>query len=676
VTEARLQPLLHDLASCVAAPGVLLTSADGQLRPGGVSGWYVGDVRLLDRWELSVAGSDLDLVRADLAGASRHSFSYVARSLGDPGSHDPTVRLERSRVLDDDAVHEEILVESTAQAPVEVVVRIDLGGDLAAMTRVKQGCTGDRATASAVPGGLRWGSEDGNVEVTSDPPAEAEPATGRLTWRFTLARGERRGVTVRAVSAKESLFAAGRPGGWRADVSASDLRVERAVRQGLSDLAGLLLDDEGDQFVAAGSPWFLTLFGRDSLWAARMLVPADPALALSTLRVLARRQGRADDPATEEQPGKILHEVRPGVLDLGSKLLPPVYYGSVDATPLFVCTLADAADWGADPEQVRALLPAARACLEWVLTQSQATGWLAYVDHTGVGLANQGWKDSDDAVQFADGRLAEPPISLVEVQAYAHEAAVRGGALLAAYGEEPVPGLAGWAADLRTRFATAFWVDTPEGGHAAIALDRDGRPADSLTSNVGHLLGTGLLEPGATDRLAALLVDPRLDSGFGLRTLASDSPRFAPLSYHGGSVWPHDTAIAVRGLAADGRLDEAARLTRGLVVAAEGFGYRLPELWGGDAADRVAHPAAYPAACRPQAWAAAAPLACLVALTGLRPDPVARTLTHPARTSDLLGAWSLHGLRLGEDRFDVHVAADGAIRVGLPDRSPIDVHVT
>ena len=177
-------------------------------------------------------------------------------------------------------------------------------------------------------------------------------------------------------------------------------------------LAGLLLDDAGDRFLAAGSPWFLTLFGRDSLWAARMLAPLDPGLVLSTLRVLARRQGSVDDPSTEEQPGKILHEVREQVLDLGEQRLPPLYYGTVDATPLFVCALADAAAWGADRDEVRALLPAARACLEWVLEQSAATGWLAYVDHTGEGLSNQGWKDSHDGIQFADGRLAQAPISL------------------------------------------------------------------------------------------------------------------------------------------------------------------------------------------------------------------------------------------------------------------------
>jgi glycogen debranching enzyme len=457
-------------------------------------------------------------------------------------------------------------------------------------------------------------------------------------------------------------------------VEAVDVRLQRTARQSLADLAGLLLRDGDDRFLAAGSPWFLTLFGRDSLWAARMMVPFDTGLALSTLRTLARRQGRVEDHATEEQPGKILHEVRAGDLDLGEQVLPPLYYGSVDATPLFVCTLADAHDWGADPDEVRGLLPAARGCLEWLLAQSGGSGWLRYVDHTGRGLSNQGWKDSHDSIQFADGRLAAPPIALSEVQAYAHEAAVRGAALLTAFGEEPVPGLADWAAGLRTRFASAFWVDTADGGHVAVALDRDGRQADSVTSNMGHLLGTGILDAEHTARVADLLADPRLDSGFGLRTLASDSPRFSRLSYHGGTVWPHDTAISVRGLTAAGRLDAAAGLTAGLVRAAEGVAYRLPELYGGDAAVDVPFPAAYPASCRPQAWSAAAPLAALVALTGVVADASAGLVTHPERTSARLGEFTVRGLRVGEESFDVHVAADGTVRVHPEPGSSLRVH--
>lgn len=674
----QLQPLLHDLASCVAAPGVLLTALDGQLRRGGVSGWYVGDTRLLDRWEVSVEDSALDVVRAERRGTSRHAFSYVARSVGDLSTPDPTVRIDRVRRLAEDRVVEELTVESTGGEPVEVVLHVDLGTDLAPMPEIKQGRSGARVRPTTVPGGLEWTSSEGSVRVVADSSSGTvvDAGSGRLSWRLTVDRGSPQTVSLRATTSVPALFAGGRPQPWSTAVDATDARLRRVARQGLSDLAGLLLRDGDDRFLAAGSPWFLTLFGRDSLWAARMLVPLDAGLALSTLRTLARRQGRTEDPSTEEQPGKILHEVRRETLDLGEQRLPPLYYGSVDATPLFVCVLADAVQWGADRDQVRELVPALRGCLEWILAQSAATGWLTYVDHTGEGLSNQGWKDSHDSIQFADGRLAEPPISLSEVQAYAHEAVVRGAALLAGLGAEPVPGLDEWAAELRDRFARDFWVDDADGGHVAVALDRRGDRVDSLASNLGHLLGTGLLGEDATKRVASLLGDPRLDSGFGLRTLSAASPRFSRLSYHGGTVWPHDTAIAVRGLAAEGRFDEAAALAAGLVDAAEAFEDRLPELYGGDAADDVEQPSAYPAACRPQAWSAAAPIACLVALTGLRADAASATLRHPSHTSGRLGAWSLRGLRLGENAFDVGVEPDGRVVVTLPPGSPLRVEVS
>ncbi|MBS2939174.1 amylo-alpha-16-glucosidase [Nocardioides sp. J2M5] len=673
-----LQPLLHDLASCVAAPGVLLGSPDGQLRRGGVSGWYVADTRLLDRWEVSVAGSDLDLVRAENRGAARHAFTYLARSLGDLSIADPTVRIDRVRVLAADGLREELTFLSTAPDPVAVVLHVDLGTDLAAMPHVKQGRATEPLAATAAGSGLAWEGPEGSVRVAAedgDARPDVDAGAGRLTWHLELERGVPQVVSLRATTSVPGLFGSGRPAPWSADVDAHDVRLVRVVRQGLDDLAGLLLDDDGDAFLAAGSPWFLTLFGRDSLWAARMLLPLDTGLALSTLRVLARRQGRVDDPATEEQPGKILHEVRGQVLDLGEQRLPPLYYGTVDATPLFVCVLADALAWGADRDEVRALVPAARACLEWVLAQAAGSGWLTYVDHTGEGLSNQGWKDSHDSIQFADGRLAEAPISLSEVQAYAHEAAVRGAALLADLGADPVPGLEEWAADLRDRFGTDFWVDAADGGHVAVALDRDGARVDSVASNMGHLLGTGVLGADATARVADLLADPSLDAGFGLRTLSSRSPRFSTLSYHGGTVWPHDTAIAVRGLAAEGRYEEAGALAAGLVRASEFFDHRLPELYGGDAADDVAQPTAYPAACRPQAWAAAAPVACLVALGGVRTDPATRTLSHPARTTGALGGWTLRGLRLGPDAFDLSVDPDGRVSITLPPGSPLVVEV-
>ncbi|GAA3154483.1 hypothetical protein [Nonomuraea salmonea] len=247
---------------------------------------------------------------------------------------------------------------------------------------------------------------------------------------------------------------------------------------------------------ARASPWFLTLFGRDSIWAARMLLPLGTDLAAGTLRVLARRQGTKLDPASGEAPGKIMHELRRHEFALHANRLrlPAAYYGTIDATPLWITLLHDAWRWGLPDGEVAALLPAMEAALGWLADHGDADGdgFLEYIDTSGSGLANQGWKDSGDAVRCHDGSRAEPPIALVEVQGYAYEAAMAGAALLDAYGR---PGAERWrdyAGRLAERFRAAFWVD---GGHPALALDRDKRPVDALTSNIGHLLGTGILTP-------------------------------------------------------------------------------------------------------------------------------------------------------------------------------------
>jgi hypothetical protein len=661
----QLTPLLNGLAVSVAAPGILLSDPDGQITRGGVQGWFVDDVRLLAELHVSVAGSDLELVGSDLSGADRQSYTYVARQLGG-WLHDPQVTLDRRRTLTPAGLVEEIEVASRAQEDVALAVYVDLATDLAPMAAVRTGqhLEDVSVVAERTDRGLSWRRNDAGLAVAFEPVPDGVDDGGRVTWTAVVAPGGSITVRLTFEAGGEPRLGPGGTPPWSADlaVEAPDIRLPRLVDQSVADLAGLLMRDGDDAFVAAGAPWFLTLFGRDSLWVARLLMPYGTGLALSTLRTLARRQGTTTDLDSEEQPGKILHEVRNTTLELGGMSLPPVYYGTVDATPLFVCTLADAWQWGAGRDQVAALLPAVRRCLEWVIEQSRESGWLRYVDLSGRGLANQGWKDSVDSVQFADGRLAEPPIALSEVQGYAYEAAVRGAALLEAFREEPVVGLSGWAADLKERFAREFWVDTPEGGHVAIALDGAGDRVDSVTSNMGHLLGTGILDEERTARVVDVLTAPDMASGFGLRTLTDRSPRFSRLSYHGGSVWPHDTAVAVRGLALEGRLEEAALLTAGLLRAAEGVAYRLPELYGGDSSSDATFPVDYPAACRPQAWAAAAPLACLAAVTGLHVDAPAGRIDHPGTASTRLGAFTLHGVRVGERAVSVTVGADGTVR--------------
>ncbi|MFT4029560.1 MAG: amylo-alpha-1,6-glucosidase, partial [Protaetiibacter sp.] len=434
-----------------------------------------------------------------------------------------------------------------------------------------------------------------------------------------------RGAAERALSldAHDRLAvvtAPGAPAAWPSpDLEGVDDRLRRWVTRSLGDLDALRLTRIGsdDQFLGAGAPWFFTLFGRDSIWAARFLLPLDLGIAHGTLRTLAALQGRERLAVTAEQPGKIIHEVRRATLELPDEgiELPPHYYGTVDATPLWICLLAEARDCGLGDEATRELLPALRAALAWMrdFGDSDGDGLLEYVDESGRGLSNQGWKDSGDSVQWRDGTLAEGPIALVEVQAYAHEAAVRGAAILEEFGEDGAEWRA-WAGRLAARVREAFWVEDAEGRYPAIALDAHKRAVDSLTSNIGHLLGTGLLDAEESRLVARRLVSPRLDAGYGIRTLATGSGGYWPLSYHGGSIWAHDTAIAIRGLHRDGFGEEARTLAEGLLRAAVAFENRMPELHGGDAASEVPRPVPYPAACRPQAWSAAASLVVLDAL--------------------------------------------------------------
>jgi glycogen debranching enzyme len=679
-------PLLHDLVSCVQAPALVLSGPDGQIRPDGVQGWFHQDRRLLSGLILSLNGREPDGLRGESRGADSAAFTGLTRHIGDAGT-DPTVLVDRIRVLSGAALRETFTVTSTAVAEVDVEVTLQVRSDLAPMATVRSGQPTTPLRPAATERGLAWhepGESPGAVRmrVTCNPvPDQVDDATGALQWRRPLRTGEQVTVVVTAEATEDVEVTAGAFAGsaephrrpWSTPtVDTADFRMDALVRQSLDDLAGLLLCDTvdagGDQFLAAGTPWFLTLFGRDSLWAARMLLPLGTDLAMSTLRTLARRQGGRDDPGTEEQPGKILHEVRREPLVLGDMVLPPVYYGTIDATPLFVVLLAEAWRWGAPPEEVEPLLPAAERCLGWV-ERELGEGFLAYVDSTGRGLTNQGWKDSEDGVQWADGRLAEPPVALSEVQGYAYEALVRGSDLLEAFHR---PGADRWraaAAALRQRFHDAFWVSDSGGGpYPAVALDRDGQPVDSVASNMGHLLGSGILEPGEAALVAARLTAPDMDSGFGLRTLTARSPRFSRLSYHGGTVWPHDTAIAAHGLMREGHPEAAAALLRGLLTAAPAFGYRLPELYGGDSADAVASPTPYPSACRPQAWAATAVIHGLTTLLGIEPDvPAGRVRVHGGVTR--FGPLSVSGLRLGPRALEASVDSHGVVSVACDDPS-------
>ena len=354
-------------------------------------------------------------------------------------------------------------------------------------------------------------------------------------------------------------------------------------------------------------------------------------------------------------------------------LLPARYYGTVDATPLWICLLRDAWRWGLPADEVRALLPHLEAALGWIARHGDE--FVVYRDESGHGLTNQGWKDSADSVRFADGTIAEGPVALVEVQGYVYEAALAAAELLEAFGGQDAPRWRDYAADLAARFRKRFWVADDAGPFPALALDGEGAPVDALTSNVGHLLGTGLLDEAESALVAQRLLAPDMASGFGLRTMSRRADGYSPLSYHCGSVWPHDTAVVARGLARAGHGSAAAELIVQLLDAADGFDRRLPELFAGFGADEVAAPVPYPASCRPQAWAAAAPVELLRVLLGLAVDVPAAEITLDPPSPSPVGALSVRGLAVGGGRLDVdidregrvtHVAAPDGFRVVIP----------
>ena len=391
-------------------------------------------------------------------------------------------------------------------------------------------------------------------------------------------------------------------------ISASD-RVDHRLWPWLissvEDLSGLWMatrDAPQDGFFAAGAPWYLALFGRDSIWAARMLLPLSTEPARRTLRILARRQGNRVEVETAEEPGKILHEQRRDTHGFGAMSLPPLYYGTIDATPLWICLLHDVWRAGVPSAEVTELLPALERALEWMINYGDADGdgFLEYEDLSGRGLANQGWKDSADGIRFRDGRIAKGPIALCEVQGYAYEAAMAGATVLEAFGQAGADRYRSWGRALATQFRARFWCGQGESRYPALALDGDKQQVDTLSSNIGHLLGTGMLNTHEELLIARRVSSPALDSRLGLRTMAATDAGYAALSYHCGSVWPHDTAIVIAGLVRAGLSDHATGLIEGLLRASVAFEQRLPELWSGEG-----RPVPYPAACRPQAWSAA-----------------------------------------------------------------------
>ncbi|MCO6415997.1 amylo-alpha-1,6-glucosidase [Siccirubricoccus sp. KC 17139] len=696
--ERQLRVLKHDDTFAV-----LDQSGDARPQPGAPQGLYHRDTRHLSRLELRIAGTtplvlssavsdDGALLSCDLTNPD------LDAAQGGPAIERDRVHIRRTKFIHRGTCYERIGIRSFADRPVRLALDIQFAADFADLFEVRGERRPRRGTLQApglAPDGvtLAYVGLDHRRRATRlrFHPAPDRLEAGQAHFALTLAPGERRSILVE-VSCNPApglppelpaaaLLRALREGrrsrrtalARMAAATTSDAIFNEMLGRSVADLELLTTETPEGPYPYAGVPWFSTVFGRDALITAWLTLWLDPAIALGVLRRLAALQAGAEDAAADAEPGKILHEMRAGEMAELGEVPFRRYYGSVDSTPLFVALAGAWLDRTGEAEVLRPLWPHLEAALRWIETHGDrdGDGFIEYGRRTATGLANQGWKDSWDSISHEDGTLAEGPIALCEVQAYAY-AAFRAGARIARALGLPAgraAALEARAETLRERFEAAFWCDRL--GTYVLALDGAKRPCRVRASNAGHALFGGIASPERAALVARQLLGGTFHSGWGIRTLATTEARYNPMSYHNGSVWPHDTALIGLGLARYGHRAATARLLEGLAAAAGRLELRrLPELFCGFPRRRGHGPTAYPVACAPQAWAAAAPIGLLGACLGLSFNPEARVvwLDRPEIPAGL-DRVALRGLALGEARIDIDLRRVGdAVAMSVPGR--------
>lgn len=530
-----------------------------------------------------------------------------------------------------------------------------------------------------------------NLIITFDDAVEPTGETTAVVW-IELRPRERRHLSLQlAVSESETMDEVRRPvhpgrrparalKRQRAAVRSDSVLLNGIVERSFHDLHLLTSEIAGEEFFAAGLPWFGTLFGRDSIISALQVLPFDASIAEQTLRLLARFQGKRVDDWRDEQPGKILHELRVGELARAGEIPHAPYYGTVDATPLFLILLAEHARWTGELRLFRSLESNVERALHWIahFGDGDGDGYIEYQSSSEYGLINQGWKDSGNAIIGANARLARPPIALVEVQGYVYAAKLAIAELYSRVGQpERADRLISEAAELRARFNRDFWLDEP--GYYALALEADKRPLHVMSSNAGQVLWSGIADPDKADRTAARLMAGDMFSGWGVRTLSSTARGYNPTGYHLGTVWPHDNSIIAAGLKRYRRDSEAQRIFEGIAGAAMHFEHsRLPELFAGFSQRDYDEPIRYPVACHPQAWSAGAVPFLLQTLLGLAPDGFGHRLrlVRPMLPANV-NVLDLTDVRIGDGAISLRFArgGDGVCAVSILEASGIEMVV-
>jgi glycogen debranching enzyme len=638
--------------------------------PTDASGLFSFDTRFLSKWVLTVNGERLNALSVDDLQYFETRFFLV------PGTGtvyiDAKLSLIRQRAVRG-GFHEVLTVLNHDDEPVTLSIRIDAASDFADLFEVKDALKKKgRYFARVEKGRLLLGYERETFRRETSIAASAPASLDENGLAFTVELGPHGAwtteldVSVGAGSAGAAVAAATAAKRSRLTMEKSlerwldaapriecDWRpLETIYRRSLVDLAALRFSPPiagGRSLPAAGLPWFMTMFGRDSIFTSLQALPFAPELAATTLRVLGAWQGSGLDDFRDEDPGRILHEMRFGEMTAFEERPHSPYYGCADATPLFVVLLDEYERWTGDRKLVRELRYEATAALDWIdhYADLQHNGYVSYKRRNEeTGLENQCWKDSWDSISYRDGTLPGFPRATCELQGYAYDAKVRGARLARLVWKDAALAdrLEQDAADLKRRFNREYWIE--EDGYFALALDADGRKVDALASNNGHLLWSGIVDKSKARAVAKHLLGRRLFSGWGVRTLAEGEGRYNPIGYHVGTVWPFDNSFIAWGLRRYGFEEEAARIAIGILDAAQFFDGRLPEAFGGYERSVTKYPVQYPTACSPQAWSTGAPLLLLRAILGLEPhgehlvvDPALPTSIGHLELLDIPGRW-------------------------------------